>query len=328
MQELLPWPHKGTDWDYMLDDVIECYVRIAKAISEVEKLIIIAPDIEKVKEDFEDANLSNIKLFQIPTNDTWARDFGCLSIIKDSHPCLCDFKFNAWGNKFKWDLDNQINKKLQDNHAFLCDRIDCKDFILEGGSVETDGNGIVLTTSNCLLAPTRNSTLNKQEIELYLKANLGVRKILWLDYGALAGDDTDSHIDTLARLAPNSGIVYVKCQDVEDSHYDELKQMEEQIKLFTDLNGKPFKLFPLPFPNAIYDENKERLPATYANYLILNGKVLVPTYGQPENDAKAIGVIKDVFPSYKVCGIDCRALIRQHGSLHCVTMQFADNTLK
>lgn len=197
------------------------------------------------------------------------------------------------------------------------------DFELEGGSIEVDGLGTLLTTSECLLNPNRNAQLDKAHKEVLLKERLGVERVLWLDHGYLAGDDTDSHIDTLARLCPNNVIVYVKCTDPADEHYTALQAMEQQLQSFTTAQGEPYTLLPLPMANAVYDaENGERLPATYANYLIMNDVVLYPTYAQPENDAEAAKTLRQAFPNRDIVGVDCHALIRQHGSLHCVTMQY------
>ena len=194
------------------------------------------------------------------------------------------------------------------------------DFVLEGGSIESDGRGTVLTTSQCLLAPHRNQPLSRKEIELRLKDYLGAGRILWIDYGHLEGDDTDGHIDTLVRTAPGDTLLYVKCDDAGDSHYDDLRRMEEQLGTFTTADGRPYRLLPLPMPRPIYDDG-DRLPATYANFVIINGAVIYPTYDQPDNDAEAARVIGEAFPGRELIGIDSRTVIRQHGSLHCCTMQ-------
>ena len=325
---MIAWPHENTDWAYMLDEVESCYVNIAKAILQYENLIIITQKELHVRSKIGDNHPHKVCYLNILTNDTWCRDFGAITIRNDGKPAICDFKFNAWGGKFNWELDNAVTPKMIEMSAFSCETINCQDFIMEGGSVETDGNGTLLVTSQCLLTPTRNPHMNKREIEDYLCKTLGVQKVLWLDYGAFAGDDTDSHIDTLARIAPNNSIIYAGCDDETDEHYMELHKMEEQLKAFTSVNGELYKLCKLPFPKAIYDEEGERLPATYANYLIVNGAVLVPTYNQLENDEKALSVIKSVFPDRDVVGVDCNALIKQHGSLHCITMQFPKNVFK
>jgi agmatine/peptidylarginine deiminase len=196
------------------------------------------------------------------------------------------------------------------------------DFVLEGGAIESDGEGTLLTTSECLLNPNRNPHLSQEEIEIILKKELGAERFLWLHHGYLSGDDTDSHIDTLARFADASTIVYVACDDEDDEHYEALKAMENELRTFTCKNGNPYKLLALPMSEPKF-YNNHRLPATYANFLIVNGGVIVPTYND-NNDAKALSVIQEAFPSRRIVGVDCSVLIREHGSLHCVTMQFSE----
>ena len=195
----------------------------------------------------------------------------------------------------------------------------CLDFILEGGSIESDGAGTLLTTAPCLLSDNRNNA-EKEVIEKKLKDYFGVKQVLWLNHGYLAGDDTDSHVDTLARLCPNNTIAYVKCDDTEDEHYEALMQMENELKSFKTLEGESYRLIPLPMADAVYADH-ERLPATYANFLIINGAVLLPTY-HSDKDAIAVEQMKAAFPEHQIVSIDCNALIKQHGSLHCVTMQY------
>ena len=322
---MIAWPHEHSDWEYMLDEVERCYVNIAKAILKYEDLIIVTQKSEHVKSLIGENHSHKVHFIDHLTNDTWCRDFGAITIEQNGAKAICDFKFNAWGGKFNWERDNEVTSQMTKQNTFSCPVIDCSDFILEGGSIETDGKGTLLVTSQCLLTPTRNPHMSKNDIDDYLCQTLGVKKVLWLDYGAFAGDDTDSHIDTLARIAPNDSIIYAGCDNPEDEHYSELSEMEKQLSTFTTVDNVPFKLYKLPFPAPIYDEEGERLPATYANYLIVNGAVLVPTYNQPENDAKALKVIQTVFPDHEIVDIDCNALIKQHGSLHCVTMQFPEN---
>ena len=319
---LIAWPHKATDWSYMLDEVETCYKNVAKAIVEDETLIIVSPEPEAVKKQLSDLPQSKLRIYPIPTNDTWARDFGPISVLYNDLPVLYDFKFNAWGLKFAANLDNLININLSKAEAFGETKlINHLNFVLEGGSIESDGNGCILTTSSCLLSKNRNGEFGKKDIEEYFSTHFGTRKILWLNHGFLKGDDTDSHIDTLARLCPEHTILYVGCNDHDDCHYEELLEMEKELEQFTDADGKKFRLAKLPLPRPIYDEDNYRLPATYANFLITNKSVLVPIYGQDDNDTLAIETIKTVFPDKNIKGIDCNALIKQHGSLHCITMQ-------
>ena len=325
---MLAWPHRDTDWHYMLDEAQACFKEIARAIVNDLHLIIIAPDIDDVKRQLSDIDHKDKIIYQkIDTNDTWARDFGPISVIDGDKRLMLDFKFNAWGMKFAACHDNLICMKMFQNGIFNANAINCQDFVLEGGSIESDGNGTVLTTSQCLLSPNRNRHLSKQQIEEVLKARLGAKKVLWLDNGELIGDDTDAHIDTLARLAPNNTIVYVKCDDTSDEQYTSLQRMEQELKAMTNAQGEPFKLVPLPCPAPIHDKEGQRLPATYANFLITNSQVLVPIYNQPNTDDLALKAIAQAFPERNVVGIDCNALIQQHGSLHCVTMQIPQNFL-
>lgn len=319
----LTWPHAGTDWAYMLDEVEECFARIATEIAAREPLLIVAPQPEEVRRQLAGrADMANIRFFACDTNDTWARDHAFLTLLTEQGPLLMDFCFNGWGLKFAADKDNRINRRLYASGLLQGRYVNGKDFVLEGGSVESDGRGTLLTTSSCLLAPNRNDTCGRAEIEARLKRLFCLKQVLWIEDGGLAGDDTDGHVDTLARLCPDDTIVYVQCRDREDEHYAPLCRMEEQLAAFRTPEGHPFRLLPLPLPAAIYDEGGERLPATYANFLVMNGAVLCPTYGQPALDAEALRVIGEAFPGRETVGIDCRPLIRQHGSLHCVTMQY------
>jgi agmatine/peptidylarginine deiminase len=336
----LTWPHVGTDWAYMLPEVEACYYNIATEILKREPLLIVSPytpDVLRDELDRRGADTSRLIQARIPSNDTWARDHGFITLLgrrvsdefnergdeKEFDAIMLDFKFNGWGMKFPADLDNQINTELVRQIPFRSKRINLNNFVLEGGSIESDGRGTILTTTQCLTSPNRNRG-DRHELEEALKSYLWAERVLWLDHGYLAGDDTDSHIDTLARLCPDDTIAYVECLDMQDEHYAALKAMEEDLQAFRTADGKPYRLLPLPMPATIFDEHGERLPATYANFLVMNGAVLMPTYGQPGNDRRAMEVLGQAFPDREIVGIDCRALIRQHGSLHCVTMQFPE----
>ena len=318
----LTWPHKDTDWAYMLDEVTECFVNISREIVKREKLVVVCADENLVKEKLKDLNQGNIIYVQIPSNDTWARDHGGITIFKKSKPTILDFTFNGWGMKFAANLDNQITRKLFDRNVFHenVKYKNCLKFVLEGGSIESDGKGTMLTTAECLLSKNRNN-LSKEKIEKKLKKYLGVERVLWLNYGYLAGDDTDNHVDTLARFCNENTITYVKCDDKKDEHYKELKKMEEELFSFSPFRGLGGRFIPLPMADAVFDENGERLPATYANFLIINNAVLMPTYNSPKDEI-AKKQLQKAFPKREIVGVDCRALIKQHGSLHCVTMQY------
>jgi agmatine deiminase len=320
---LICWPHEKTNWAPYLNEVEAVFMDIAEAITRFEKLIVVVPDKECVhaKLAARGVNMKNIALYEIESNDIWARDFGPITIYEAGKPVLLDFTFNGWGEKQKAGLDNQITAKLHAAGAFGKIPLRTVDLILEGGSIDSDGQGNLLTTAECLLNPNRNKHLSKMEIEAELTSELAIKKFLWLENGWLAGDDTDAHIDTLARFCPDNKILYVKCGDPADDHFPALRNMEDDLKKM-----EAFQLVPLPWPKAKFDAAGKRLPATYANFLILNGAVLVPTYNDL-SDFQALETIGKAFPDREIIGIDCSTLILQHGSLHCVTMQIPKGVL-
>ena len=310
----LTWPNEHTDWAPMLSEITAVYEEMAREISKREPLIIVD---------------------DIPHNDTWARDHGFITCLTttpspigegDEKAILLDFKFNGWGEKFPAELDNLINRHLYEQGLVKGIYEEHLDFVLEGGSIESDGHGTIFTTECCLMAPHRNQPLSKQEIEERLKTYLGAERIVWIQHGSLIGDDTDGHIDTLVRICPDDTLLYI---GGDDDHPD-LYEMERELQALRTIEGKPYRLLKLPLPRPIYDTSAishqpsaiNRLPATYANYLVVNGAVLVPTYGQPDLDQEAMRIIGKAFPDREIVGIDCQAVIRQHGSLHCCTMQY------
>lgn len=292
----LTWPHKDTDWAPILPEITAVYEEMKREIESRETVIVVD---------------------DIPHNDTWARDHGFITVEENGQLILLDFKFNGWGEKFAAELDNDINRQLYEQQLVKGIYESHLDFVLEGGSIESDGKGTIFTTTCCLMAPHRNQPLTQQEIEQQLKEWLGAERIVWINHGSLIGDDTDGHIDTLVRIAPNDTLLYI---GADDEHPD-LLLMEQELQQLRTIDGHPYRLLRLPMPRPIYDDG-ERLPATYANYLVINGAVLVPTYTQPDLDQEAISTIGKAFPDREIIGIDCRAVIRQHGSLHCCTMQY------
>lgn len=326
---LLAWPHAGTDWHYMLDRVQRCYMDMITAFVRYAHVIVVAPDVTEPQRLLNRiAGSDRILYFECPTNDTWTRDYGPITVeTSEGRPLAIDFCFNGWGLKFAADRDNLVTGAMRRESMLTGAFENCLGFVLEGGSIESDGRGTLLTTSRCLLSPNRNGDMSRDEIEAYLSERLGVRRVLWLDHGALAGDDTDSHIDTLARMAPDDTIFYVRCDDPEDEHYDGLCEMERQLQSFRTGDGMPYHLVGLPMPDAIYDEDGQRLPATYANYLVTPDAVFVPVYDQPRKDRLACDMLRIVFHGHDIVPIDCRALICQHGSLHCATMQIPSQLL-
>lgn len=318
----LNFPHQNTDWKDILPQAVDCFVQVAQAIAERQTLLVVCQDIEFAKQQLLQLPQQNIIYRELPTNDTWARDTSPISLFEKGKHLLLDFSFNGWGLKFPADKDNQITPLLFAKENFLQYQRykNCQQFILEGGSIESDGKGTILTTEDCLLSKNRNS-LTKRKIEKKLQKYLGAKRILWLKNGSLIGDDTDSHIDTLARFCSIDTIAYVKCADTNDPHYDELKKMEQELQKMTTDGGVPYRLIDLPMPPPIYDAQEQRLPATYANFLIINQAVLLPTYAVP-TDTTAIEKLQKAFPQHDIVPIDCQVLIQQHGSLHCITMQY------
>jgi len=308
------FPHSDSDWVDYLDEAEENFIELINTICLYQDCLVICDDTHHVASLLQRSK--HLHLIEENTNDTWARDCSAICVYENNEPLLLDFIFNAWGGKFEADLDNELSQNLLSSYTAPMQKLD---FILEGGAIESNGKGTLLLTEECVFNSNRNS-LSKEESINFLKQTLGVSHILSLNHGYLRGDDTDSHIDTLARFTDESTIVYLKCEDKEDEHYHELQAMEAELKSFKDQDGKAFRLVALPFTRAIYDEG-ERLPATYANFLILNEAVLVPVY-KDTNDEKALDLLAKVFPSRRILPIDCSTLIRQHGSLHCVTMQF------
>lgn len=323
----LTWPHEDTDWAPYLEEAEQCFAEIANAIAERQKLLIICKSVDAVRPFLKKEFLKNVRFAEMPTNDTWARDHGPITIFRNGTPVLLDFKFNGWGLKFPADKDNLITGRLFKSGliSLVADYENQLNFVLEGGGIESDGQGTILTTSECLLSPNRNGAFSKKEIEEKLKEFFGAERILWIENGYLAGDDTDSHIDTLARFCDPQTIAYVKCTDPSDEHFEALGRMESELQALRQADGSPYRLVALPMADAVYFEG-DRLPATYANFLIMNDVVLLPFYGS-EKDAGAKRILETVFPGREVIGINCLPLIKQHGSLHCVTMQYPVNVV-
>ncbi len=309
----------------MLDEVLPCFVQIATTVSIYEQVVIVCKNAEQTRALFGDVPTHNFRFVECDSNDTWSRDHGGIVIEENSQLVLLDFIFNGWGLKFAADKDNLITGKMVDAGVF---NTGCRHggIVLEGGGIESDGLGTLLVTSECLLSPNRNPHLSKGEIEEILKKLFGLNRVLWLNHGYLAGDDTDSHIDTLARFCNADTIAYVKCDNPDDEHFESLLLMEKELQAFHTAAGKPYNLAALPWPDPCFDTDGNRLPATYANFLVINGAVLVPVYGVKQDEA-ALELFKALFPGRTIHGINCRSLIEQHGSLHCVTMQFPAGAL-
>ena len=317
---LMAFPHKGTDWSKDIEGALHPFIRIAQAIAYSQAVYIICDDKEAISERF--CSTNNLTFIEIPINDTWIRDYGYISIEEGGETKLLDFTFDGWGGKFDAHLDNSVNSILHKKGYLGVTPLESVEYVLEGGSIESDGAGTILTTVNCLCNTNRNGGRSKDEVEAFLAKTLGATRVLWLDYGYLAGDDTDSHIDMLVRFVDERTITFVQCLDSRDEHYQELQKMHLQLKRFRTKEGKPYKLIPLPMCEAIHDGKGYRLPATYANFLITNKALIYPTYGV-KTDNQAETILRSLFPDKELIPIRCNKLIEEGGSLHCSTMQVA-----
>lgn len=321
----LTWPHANTDWHPWLAEIETTYLEIVKAIVQFQHLVIACHDTNVQQHVIQmlsnsQIGMDNVHLFIAPCNDTWARDHGPITLINEQGDTkLLDFTFNAWGAKYQANDDDKITFNLIQQPFVHLQDYHKVDLVLEGGSIESDGQGTLLTTEICLLNENRNPTLSKSQIDEALKAWLGMSNIIWLQDGYLPGDDTDAHIDTLARFTPR-GIAYVTNEDTKATNYAALKKMEQQLISAKNAKGQPYQLFPLPSPAPITNRHHEPLPATYANFLVINNAVLAPVY-QDDNDDLALSILQQAFPEHQIIAIDCRTVIEQFGSLHCLTMQ-------
>lgn len=328
---LLTWPRPDGAWASMLGPVERVFAQIAREISRRERLLVVVADAAHrahVRGLVATAggDMERLDLHIAASDDTWARDHGPITIVTPAGPLLLNFTFNGWGGKYPASRDNGINRELAMHGRFGKTPMESYDLVLEGGSIDTDGAGTLLTTRHCLLHPGRNPHLSAADIEMRLRHAFGLESVLWLEHGALAGDDTDSHIDTLARFAAPGTILYQACSDNDDENYLELNYMEAELHVLHHGNNKPYRLVPLPSPHPIHDEQGRRLPASYANFLIINGAVLIPSYDDPADEV-ARQLIAECFPGRDTVTIDCVPLIHQFGSLHCVTMQLPEGVL-
>jgi agmatine/peptidylarginine deiminase len=321
---LIAWPHRSGDFKNRLESVEETYTFIAKTITQYQKLIIVCHD-DSHQQHIKSLLHSdhNIDYIQAAVNDIWVRDTVFLSVENDGQLQLLNFRFNGWGNKYPYHEDNALNHKLLAHRPFQDANHKDIDFILEGGSVESDGIDTLLTTRQCLLNSNRNTGQTQVDIEQQLLMHLGASRVLWLDQDNLAGDDTDAHIDTLARFCSATTIAYTSCEDTDDRHYLGLKRMEAQLQTFQIQTKEAYQLVALPLPKPIFDDEGQRLPANYANFLIINGAVLIPAYDDPMDEIAAERLM-NCFPNHKIVATPCRPLVLQYGSLHCMTMQFPE----
>jgi len=327
---LLTWPHSETDWRDDLEEVESVFIDISKHLCQQTKLIIVCND--KLHKTHIDTLLKynsilpgQYKLYIASSNDSWARDHGPITVLENGKPVILDFQFNGWGNKYPAELDNKISSKLCQQGTFKRTSFKTIDFVLEGGSIESDGEGTLMVAKSCLLSPNRNNNLEQKCIETKLTELLGVSRIFYIHNSQLSGDDTDGHIDNLVRFINTEIIFYIGCKDKNNPDYNFLNRMKNELRQLKQINGNPYKLIELPLPHIITEEGK-LLPASYANFLISNNTVLVPQYGVPSDD-EVLDIFNNFFVDQKIIRINCKPLIRQFGSLHCITMQFPSGVI-
>ncbi len=321
---LLAWPHADTDWAANLAAVEGTYRELIVAALGFEDvyLIVSSASVRARAEEVIGRAATGLPgalhWIELPYDDTWLRDSGPITVFDGAKRTWLDFRFTGWGEKFESSRDDRIPEGLHALAAFShLSRLRIE-FALEGGAVESDGDGTLLSTWTCL--KRRHPGKTRGEVEKILSETLGIDRFLWLEHGELDGDDTDAHIDTLARFASRDSIVYQSCTAPDDPHFDTLQRMASELQALTTRQRRPFELFPLPFAPPIVDADGRRLAASYANFLIVNGGVLMPGYDEP-TDIDAAEVLASAFPDRDVVIVPCRPLIEQNGSLHCVTMQ-------
>jgi agmatine/peptidylarginine deiminase len=319
---LLAWPHAGTDWAERLAEVEETFIALVAAITRFQPALVCVADADleayaRARLASARVDMERVSFVELPYDDTWLRDTGPITLAGEGAFRLLDFRFTGWGGKFEAGEDDQLVTRLADMGIVSKSHVQTIDFALEGGAIDTDGQGTLLTTWQCL--SERHPGEDRASLSRKLAGWLQQDRVLWLDHGHLEGDDTDAHVDTLARFAAPDAIVFQACDDPADSHYAELQAMAAEIAGLRTPDGKPYRQFPLPWPQPVLDGGR-RLAASYANFLIVNGAVLMPAYGDPA-DARAADVLREAFPGREIVQVPCRALIWQNGSLHCLTMQ-------
>ncbi|MBS3896683.1 agmatine deiminase family protein [Silanimonas sp.] len=325
---LIAWPHAGTDWAAQLAEVETTYVALGLAVTRFQHLVVVVANAALETRARQllgaaGADLARLRFVEATYDDTWLRDSGPITLRDGQGFCLLDFRFTGWGGKYGAAQDDALVSRLVAAGLFKNARHQRVDFALEGGAIETDGTGTLLSTWRCL--HERHPGLTRQEIGWQLENTLQQHRVLWLEHGALEGDDTDAHIDTLARFAAGDAIVYQSCDDPADTHYPELQAMAAELAALRTTENRPYRLYPLPWARPIIDGGR-RLAASYANFLIINGAVLMPTYGDPKDAAAAVS-LGNAFPNHRIVPVPCRALIGQNGSLHCITMQLPEGVL-
>lgn len=328
---MLAWPHLANGWKGDIPAIEQVFIELIHATAQRQRVLLVCKD-EALRARaislLENAGvtLNNCVIKVAATNDVWVRDTGPIGITENGQLKLLDFRFNAWGGKYNSSDDDQINTRMQQQDVFNCE-VQPVPLILEGGSIESDGKGTLLTTQSCLLTPTRNGCYDQNRIEELLKHFFGVTNVQWLQHGHIEGDDTDGHVDTLARFCPNDVIAYASCNDKNDANYAELVAMETELQAMQQADGSSYKLIAFPIPSAKMGLKGKRLACTYVNFMIINSAILCPLYNDPM-DEYAIKTLQSIFPDREIIGINALPVVEQCGSFHCLCMQLTQGTLK
>ncbi len=319
---LLTWPHADSDWADNLASVEAVYREVVAALLPRQAVLIVCQSVAHRAHVASQCPAGDgIHLAIAPSNDSWTRDHGPITVLDGNRPVLLDFDFNGWGEKYPAERDNAITATLHQTKVWPGIERRAPGMVLEGGALETDGQGSLLATRSSILSTSRGNG-NQPRIEAHLRKWLGIRRFLWLSNGRLSGDDTDGHIDTLARFVDAGHIVHVSCRP-DDPDYARIERMIAELQALRDANGRPYRLTALPAPAAMSSDDGRRLAASYANFLIANDQLLAPVYGL-DSDQAALRSLAACFPERDIIAIDCRALIEQNGSLHCISMQLPD----
>lgn len=329
---ILVWPHPHSDWAATLDKIYSTYVEITRIISQIQAVIIIYYDLEHkimIQEQCAKSgcNLKTIAFVQIETNDTWVRDYGPQILSGHDQHLYLDPGFNAWGNQYPHHLDRHFAKKFYPFIDQICSKFRRTEISLEGGNLEFNDDTTLMTNFSCIKKNNPDLEISRQELEKYLQTLFSLSHVISLDIAALQGDDTDGHIDTLARFIDNNTIVYAQTKDLTDPNYQTLAKLEKQLHELNEQQGTNYTLIPVLMPkNIFYSEAGNILPASYINFVFINGYLLVPLYNDV-HDALALKIFTQLCPGRTILGINATELIQQFGSLHCATLHLPKNTL-
>lgn len=327
---LVAWPHRFSDWAPILQEAEHCFANIITAITPFVPVVLLHHGDKQLAHFFSAEVLKRIRFIQVPFNDTWVRDYAFLSFEREHQKAVADFNFNGWGLKYAAALDNQVNRYLFESKKIFASTTffdNKKSFTLEGGGIESNGHGIVLLNRYWLDQPNRNDGLSIEDREKKIGEMLGARKVITVDIPSLVGDDTDGHIDTIARFIGEKSIAYVAPSDPASPNYPKLRKLEIELQRLQDEKGAYFRLVPLPDVGSYTDEGGELLPATYANFLFAGDALIVPTYQRKSLDNDALATLREALPSRVVVGVNATTLVKWHGSIHCSTMQIAKGIL-